>query len=30
MKFTKKDYPEDEENSPLITKDKFIEILKKK
>ena len=29
MKFTKKEYPEDEENSPLITKDKFNEILKK-
>ena len=29
MKLTKKDYAEDEENSPLITKDKFIEVLKK-
>ena len=29
MKFTKSEYPEDEENSPLITKDKFNEILKK-
>jgi len=29
VKFKKNDYPEDEENSPLITKDKFNEILKK-
>ena len=29
MKSSRKDYPEDEENSPLITKDKFVEILKK-